>query len=410
LNISHHNKIRQNSPAQILVLFAMVLPILILFVGIVIDFGFAYVTKTTLSKAVDAAALAGMRNISQGQTQAKAIALSAFNANYGSGLGRDFSPPVVNIQFTTDGNNNTTVNVNATAAINTSFIRLLSGYKVLNVSSGSQVTRPKLVMSLVLDRSGSMNLNGGAQALPSAVDNFLTYFDNTTDQIADVSFSSVASVDVPIQTNFLNPITVAVNKMRFGGATFSQAGLLDGLTQINSVATPVGEQVVKVVVFFTDGWANTVQNSLKCPQATTLNFGGCSPPEAAAGWCSGISFLNPVSGNAQTCGATSFPSQSTGTMEPLTPDSAGQINTSNDAIYRSLQVGESMRSQGIVIYSIGLGDKISQTFLQQIANDPASSTFNSSEPVGQAVFAPTANDLDAVFQTIASKILLRISQ
>ena len=85
-------------------------------------------------------------------------------------------------------------------------------------------------------------------------------------------------------------------------------------------------------------------------------------------------------------------------------------NISNDAMYRAVQVANSMRAQGIVIYSIGLGNTISQAFLQQIANDPASSTFNPNEPVGQAVFAPTAADLQGVFQTIASEILLRLSQ
>ena len=79
-------------------------------------------------------------------------------------------------------------------------------------------------------------------------------------------------------------------------------------------------------------------------------------------------------------------------------------------MYRANQVANSMRAQNIVIYSIGLGDKISQAFLQQVANDPASSTFNPNEPVGQAVFAPTAADLQSVFQTIASEILLRLSQ
>ena len=92
-------------------------------------------------------------------------------------------------------------------------------------------------------------------------------------------------------------------------------------------------------------------------------------------------------------------------MEPLTED-----NIANDAMYRAVQVANSMRAQGIVIYSIGLGNKIGQAFLQQVANDPASSTFNANEPIGQAVFAPTANDLDAVFQSIASEILLRLSQ
>ena len=138
-------------------LFALSLPILILFLGLGVDLGFAFVTRAKLSKAVDAAALAAMRNISQGQTQATAIAQSAFNTNYGSGSGRDFNPPVFNVAITTDANNNAVVNVNATATINTFFLRLLSGLQTLQVSSSAQTTRPKLIMSLVLDRSGSMN-------------------------------------------------------------------------------------------------------------------------------------------------------------------------------------------------------------------------------------------------------------
>jgi hypothetical protein len=250
-----------------------------------------------------------------------------------------------------------------------------------------------------------MNNNGGAQALPPAVENFLTYFDNNNDLIAAVSFSSVSSVDVKMGTNFLNPITKAVNKMDFAGATYSQGGLLDGQTQINSVAVAAGANVVKVAVFFTDGWANTVENTLNCPPSTLLNFGGCAPPEAAVGWCSGISFMDPVNGNTRSCGASSFPSQVTGGPVSLT-----QTNIANEAMYRAIQVANSMRAQGVAIYSIGLGDKISQAFLQQVANDPASSTFDPNQPVGQAVFAATAADLQGVFQTTASEILLRLSQ
>jgi len=398
---------RRSARAQIFLLFALSLPVLILFVGLAVDLGFAFVTRANLSKAVDAAALAAMRNINQGQAEATAIAQSAFNTNYGSGIGRSLGPPSLNVVITTSANatSNAVVNVSATTSINTFFLGLVPGLKTLQIASSAQATRPNLIMSLVLDRSGSMNLNGGAQALPPAVDNFLTYFDNNTDQIADVSFSSVASVDVSIRTNFLNPITNAVNKMAFGGATYSQGGLLDGQAQINSVTVAPGTNVVKVAVFFTDGWANTVEDNLNCPPSTLLNFGGCAPPEAAVGWCSGISFLNPVTGNSQSCGATSFPSQMTGGSLALT-----QTNIANEAMYRAVQVANSMRSQGMVIYAIGLGDKISQAFLQQVANDPASSTFNPNTPVGEAVFAPTAADLQGVFQTIASEILLRLSR
>jgi Flp pilus assembly protein TadG len=396
---------QRHERAQIFALFALSLPVLILFMGIGVDLGFAFVTRANLSKAVDAAALAAMRNLNQGQAQATAIAQSAFNTNYSSGIGRDLSPPVLKVAITADANNNTVINVSATTSINTFFLRVLSGLKTLKITSNAQATRPKLIMSLVLDRSGSMNLNGGAQALPPAVDNFLTYFDNATDQVADVSFSSVASVDVSIRTNFLNPITNAVNKMAFAGATYSQGGLLNGQSQINKVTVAPGANVIEVAVFFTDGWANTVEDTLNCPPSTLLNFGGCAPPEAAVGWCSGISFMNPITGNGVNCGATSFPSKITGGMVALT-----QQNIANDAMYRTIQVANSMRAQNIVIYSIGLGDKISQAFLQQVANDPASTTFNPNEPVGQAVFAPTAADLQGVFQTIASEILLRLSR
>ena len=396
---------RRCQGAQIFLLFAISLPILIAFAGLGIDLGFAFLTRANLSKAVDAAALAAMRNFSLGQSQATAIAQSVFNTNYGAGFGRDSAPPVFNISMTTDANNNAVVNVGATVSINTLFLRVLSGFNTLQIASNAQATRPKLIMSLVLDKSGSMNKNGGAQALPPAVDNFLTYFDNNTDEVADVSFSSVASVDVPIGTNFLSPITNAVNNMPFGGATYSQGGLLDAQTQINSVPVASGENVVKVAVFFTDGWANTVEDNLDCPPTTLLNFGGCAPPEAAVGWCSGVFFMNPSTGNTQSCGATQFNSQVAGGMESLTED-----NIANDAMYRAVQVANNLRTQGIVVYSIGLGDKISEAFLQQVANDPASSTFNPNEPVGQAVFAPTASDLNAVFQSIASEILLRLSQ
>ena len=186
--------------------------------------------------------------------------------------------------------------------------------------------------------------------------------------------------------------------MSFAGATFSQAALLAGQTQIQSVSIPAGQQESKVAVFFTDGWANTIQDNLSCPQTTLLNYGGCSPPEAAVNWCSGISFLSPTTGNGVNCNATQFPAQQPpGGMESLTPTSTGQSNISNDAMYRAIQVANSMRSQGTTIYSIGMGDKISTAFLDQIANDSNSSTYSPNEPIGDSVVATNSAGLPAVF-------------
>ena len=75
-----------------------------------------------------------------------------------------------------------------------------------------------------------------------------------------------------------------------------------------------------------------------------------------------------------------------------------------------------MRAEGMVVYSIGLGNSVDQAFLQQIANDPASPSYNPSQPAGLAVFAPNcpstqcSAELLQVFQTIAAKILLRLTQ
>lgn len=410
--LMHQKKRGRSERAQILLLFAMSVPVLILFVGLGIDFGFAFVAKTSLSKAVDSAALSGMRNLSsQGATVAREIALSAFNANYGTGLGRDVGAPVVSVNFTTDANNNSVVNVTATATINTYFLRLLSGFQTLSVSSSAQAVQPKLIMSLVLDKSGSMTLNGGQQALPDAVTAFLQYFNQGNDELAMISFSSIASVDVPMTTEFVNPISQAVKNLSFAGGTFSQAGLQDGLNQITSVSVPAGEDVVEVAVFFTDGWANTVQNTLNCPSSQLLNFGGCAPPESQVGWCSNpptnIFWMNPTTGDTLSnndCNATQFPSAQYGN-EALT-----QLNVSNDAEYRAVQVANAMRAQNITVYSIGLGDKISEPFLDQIANDSNSTTFDPSQPQGEAVFAPDSTQLKAVFTTIAQDVLLRLSK
>ena len=420
MDLNRKRKLTGDDRGQVLLLFALLLPLLILFVGFGIDFGFAYYTKAELSKAADAAALAGMRNLGRGQAEAQAMATSEFDMNFNTTSTLFVAPPTVTVGFSTDSNGDPTVTVTPQVAMKTFFIKLLPAYKTLNISSVSQATRPPIILSLVLDRSGSMNDNGGSNALSPAVQDFLGYFLENTDRLSEVSFSSTSRVDVPMSKNFNYQITSSLNRMNFGGATFAQGGLLDGQSQINGVSNP-GTNAVKVAVFFTDGWANTNQDRLQCGGgyggggyggggSTLVNYGGCSPVEAQAGWCNGVSFLSPSNGQTTTCNATSFPDQLTGRNESLSQNTTTQTYICNDAMYRAEQLANTMRTQGITIYSIGLGDKINQSYLQQIANDPASPTYDANEPVGLAAFAPTANDLETVFQTIASKIILRLTQ
>ena len=102
-------------------------------------------------------------------------------------------------------------------------------------------------------------------------------------------------------------------------------------------------------------------------------------------------------------------------QQSKTYKSVGMSNISNESFYRAENAANTALNQNVTIYSIGLGNAITgqsvaQSFLYQVANDPNSPTFNLNLPQGQALFAPTSAQLDQVFQTIASKILLRLTQ
>ncbi len=97
-----------------------------------------------------------------------------------------------------------------------------------------------------------------------------------------VSFSDNATVDFPIGYNFwgsgTGTITHKVGAMSFAGGTFGTGAGSDPvlLTDANappltmaklqndSVAVLPGQNVVKVVVYFTDGLMNTIQDKIHC--------------------------------------------------------------------------------------------------------------------------------------------------
>jgi Flp pilus assembly protein TadG len=398
--------------AQTLPLVILLFLVLILFLGLGIDLGFAYVTRGSLSKAVDAACLAGVRNLSQGQAQAINVARSAFLANYNSSgvRNRQAQDPVFNTAFNQATDGSMQFDVSASVPINTFFIRVLPNWRTMNVGASGQAIRVPVVMSLVLDRSGSMNGNRGAQDLPPAVGSFVDFFDDTLDRAGMVSFASHSlPFDVPMGYNFRMPIKTAANALVFSGGTGSVIGLTNGFAQIQSVPLLHSEHVVKVCVFFTDGLANIIQDTLNCSGVPTLlNFGGYDSGNT-------VGFFNPANGN-QLCstsggtppccaGVNQFRSQVDGTMKSFLRN-----NVTADAEYRAVAVANAMRASGIIVYSIGMGNNINQDFLKQVANDPTTPGYVATGYDGEAVFAPTSGQLQQVFEQIANKILLRITR
>lgn len=407
---------------------------LLLCSAMAVDVGFAYVTRAKLVKAVDAACLIGMTSLSQGQTTAQTLATNSFTANYAvSPL--DSVPPAVNVSFSTSSGQEV-VGATGTATIHTIFMGLLPGFQTLTVNATAQALRGTLAMTIVVDRSGSMAGNGGQQAITAAVPTFVNYFNNTVDEVSLVSFASNATTDVAIAHQFQTPITNAINTMSFTGGTFGLGGLVLAKAQEDTVIPTQGQNLVKVVVYFTDGLVNEIQDTFNCTTqwgATLYNYGGYDTgssvdffvPSNGTDWGGLVAYGNPsknVPPHQPTppCGGvTSFTSQIDGSQKSFT-----RTNVTADAQYRALQTANALRTDTnpgptVYIYAIGLGTDPSLTFLQEIANDPASPTYNSSQPTGEAVLAPDCSspnspvcnqELQQVFQTIAAKVLLRLTQ
>ena len=396
---------------QSLLMFVLFIIVLIVFVGLGVDLGFAYITRARLSKAVDSACLTGVRNLLNGQGAATTAALAAFSANYGTS-GRDVAPPVVTVTYKTVSNNNV-IDVNATVSIHTYFIRVLPQWATLAVGSLAEATRADVIMALVLDHSGSMGCappcgSGGGAALPDAVTSFINNFDDSIDEAAMSSFGSTAVTNVPMSQPFKSAITAAANAMSDSGRTFSEGGLMIGFNLVNNTPVTTGETVVKVVIFFTDGFANTFETNFAC-RVAPINLGQSDPPfggsfSAGAPWFT--EFMDPAGGSDPSCSDTTFKSID-GTTKTI---SANNQNVWNEGQLHALSVANQIRTAGILIYSIGLGGGLNQDFLRNIANDPAGSAYNTNQISGEAEFAPDASQLTAIFNQIATKILLRLTK
>src|ERR1039458_195045 len=437
---------------QVLVLFLFFSVVLILFVGLGLDLGFAYITKAQLSKAFDASSLAAVSNYSgadaaNGSPIAIGIANNTFWANYGTNgvSGRATTGRVTPVgTFTTDAATGVlTYSNTASTTIHTYFLGVIPQWKTLTVGDTAVATRAPVVMTLVLDRTGSMlpsigtgicvSGTGGGTYLPGAVKQFINIFDEGLDRAALVSFAVSSANDVPMTASkglFKNNIISTVAGFTWAGGTCSISGLTNALNIQDSIS--VASNVVKAVVFFTDGRANMTEGVFsKVP----YNFGGidavqpsCPPfPDPGA-----LFYLTNTAENAQNnsvcnnngnCGGV--PACNRGTGLSITNSTFINANgvehyfcaswITEDATNRCVLIANQMRASGNYVYAVGLTASVNAfapptiETLQQIANDPESSTFDPTLPVG-AAFLSHGEDLSEVFQQVAADIILRLVQ
>ncbi len=163
----------------------------------------------------------------------------------------------------------------------------------------------------------------------------------------------------------------------------------------------------------------------------TLNTGISDPSEVSIS-APGCTFTGSAGQTAMTSDVAYIPAQDdygnattgyeTSTLFPSGSPYAGQIRpdlpTSITAASTNAAVNAARRIQAdttfnIVIYSLGLGGTVTEPlnldFLRRVANDPQSSSYNSSRPTGHFYYAADITQLGAAYQGIASQIL-RLSQ
>jgi Flp pilus assembly protein TadG len=244
-----------------LVYLAATMTLLLLFTGLAVDSGRAYVVKAQLSKAVDGAALGAARNINGGNPSGTAAMI--FKANFPAGyFGTSSSTdPTTDLNFfnsTVDAVNGVNiVTVTASAVLPTTFMKL-ANFNQVTVTSSGQATRRMVDLSLLLDVSSSIGSKW--PTVRDAARTFIDSFDQLHDRLALLTFSNGAIVldAMPAGRGFDKAkLKADVPQNLPGGSTLTVEGLYDSWDELRSV--PTGTQSgLRIVVLFTDGASNGV--------------------------------------------------------------------------------------------------------------------------------------------------------
>ncbi len=244
-----------------LILVTAFLIVLLLFTGLAIDLGRAYILKAQLTKAVDGAALAAARALSTTTTPERDEAIRIFRANFPSGYMGTSSvtdptadPDFFNKTYDRESGANI-ITVRAQAMLPVTFMRL-AGFDQVTVSSMGEARRRLVDLSLAIDCSGSIGSDWST--VRDAARRFINSFDSSYDRMAVTLFSDGAHV------NYAMPSSLGFNKSSAmnaiptslpGGSTSMADGFYRAWDELRSV--PSGSQSgLRVIVLFTDGTPN----------------------------------------------------------------------------------------------------------------------------------------------------------
>jgi Flp pilus assembly protein TadG len=441
-----------NQKGAVLIIFAFLLLVLIGFAALATEAGRWYMVRSELSKAVDAAAFAGAKNISNPYLTPAQILILAQDfgkENFPSGYAGTPGTGATAVAFTAVELSDHRIQVTGSVT-SPAYLAQLFGVNQVATSAAGVAKKNNVEIMLVLDKSGSMAGTPIAD-LKTAATSFIGYFQTTQaeDKVGLISFATTATVDVALGYNYVNPMTTKINAMTAFGATNAEDALAQsygpgGLSDQTGV--PGSQRVQQFVIFFTDGmptalrdrfkYNNTdydgvaygvgysghanckttdyaymsVWDALQTPTssssnpsyypgvdpATTGDGKGTSNPNRTSCRSGGSYYLNTKWYLFETTSPGPVPGYTAEScsipMNRLLPyfcDAARQL---------ALDHAQELKNRFVKIYIIGLGG-VDKAFLHQIASGDAFE-----------YYAPSSSDLQAMFNMIAKDIKLRLVQ
>lgn len=267
-----------------LIITAMMLTIAIPLVGLAIDAGTLYSTRAKIQSAADAASMAAARSLAVGlslsaqETKSKDRAKEYFKANFPDGTG-DVEIKDIDVSVSESAMHVRTVNVAIEVEAPVYFMRYL-GFGAsdgITVKVVGETSRRDVNISLVLDRSGSLESAGSCDDLEAASKAFVNLFANNRDRLSLVTFGGSHRLDYPSTKTFKDTpaLIEEIEKLYPGGCagwTGSAQGIWAGYDELVKVAEP---GALNVLVFFTDGRPNSLTMDWPVKTQSTGEFSRC---------------------------------------------------------------------------------------------------------------------------------------
>ena len=427
---------RRNDKGQGLVLLPLVLLMLLAIAGLALDVGMAYVVKTKLSAAVDAAALAAAKVAAQGETAADAAADRFFATNYPNDLLKASVGPLETAFSYDDHERSWTVTVSTTASVPTYFATAVGWSNFTVGASATSIVAP-VDLVLVLDCSESLLKPSGQtfKDLKQAAVNFVDSFNPDNDRIGLILFATgvVEGPKITGKRGFeKEKIKEALgDSLEAAGVTTAEEALRLAKEQLDAVPEAVRSRQ-RIIVFFADGAPNGIAANFTSAKSTVR--GVVSSQARVFEQIYRVDRLNSEQ-HALADSLKDLPTEDwSGTVKlasfngirELDPEAEGGLKCHVNRGARNMaeNIANTARSESITVFTVGLGERLStleradcgydsrehgENIMRRIANVRGVDTYNPNQPTGIYAYAKDSSQLDAAFNKVA-RATLRLSK